>query len=120
MVNGLITKCFQVQEFFSDFPLSNLLKSGKSVCKKRFLILLKSLFQYAHLEKNTLFTRATCGSASLGIGSVPCFISMSRHVIKILQLHHRDMLCESESCYFSCAIRQSLKVPIRDIFFLFR
>ena len=37
-----------------------------------------------------VITRATCGSQSLGF--------MSRYVIKILQLHHSDRLCESEAC----------------------
>ena len=52
----------------------------------------------------SLITRpATCGSTSLKFGSV-FFSSMSRHVIKILQLSHPDRLCESEACSFSCAI----------------
>ena len=39
------------------------------------------------------------------LNSTPfCFFSMSRHVIKILQLHLPDRLCESEVLAFSCTI----------------
>ena len=55
----------------------------------------ESMVRAQVIPNHRIITRAAVVSVRF---CIVFYFSMSSHVIEILQLHHRDRLCESESC----------------------